>query len=136
MARVRRYMNVTNGWEQSCAAAIANAADLPHLGAPVAKLTSRLGEARSLIAEQSALTASKQEATRRLQQILREGEALSDLVRTAAREHYGNRSEKLVEFGIQPFRGRIKKKKPEQPETPPTAATETTSSTPAPDGAK
>ena len=136
MARVRRYLNVTNGWEQSAAAATANAADLPHLEVPVAKLTSRLGDARSLIAEQSALTASKQEATKRLHQILREGEALADLVRTAAREHYGTRSEKLVEFGMQPFRGRNRKKKPQEPESPPAPAAETTGSTPAPETAK
>ena len=30
--------------------------------------------------------------------------------------HYGVRSEKLAEFGIQPFRGRPRKEKPEAPE--------------------
>ena len=32
--------------------------------------------------------------------------------RLAIKQHYGIRSEKLAEFGLQPFRGRIRKAKP------------------------
>ncbi|HEY2289055.1 MAG TPA: hypothetical protein VGM86_00015 [Thermoanaerobaculia bacterium] len=41
------------------------------------------------------------------------GRAARKLTRT--REHYGVRSEKLAELGIQPFRGRPRKAKPEAP---------------------
>jgi len=35
-------------------------------------------------------------------------------------EHYGLRSEKLAQFGLQPFRGLVRKAKPTSPEPPET----------------
>lgn len=40
---------------------------------------------------------------------------MATVLRVAIKEHYGPDSEKLVEFGIQPFRGVTRK-----PKTPPT----------------
>ncbi|HEX7185651.1 MAG TPA: hypothetical protein VF756_27750 [Thermoanaerobaculia bacterium] len=118
MARVRRYMNRTNGWEQAISAVIANLADLAHLDGTRAQLQDLLEQARSLSSQQAAATAAKQEATRALQQVLQKGEALVDVLRTGARAHYGNRSEKLVEFGMQPFRGRNRSAETEPPVEP------------------
>ena len=118
MARVRRYMNRTNGWEQAISAVAANAADLAHLEGVGAQLQDLLGQARSLSSQQAAATVAKQEATKALQQVLQKGEALVDVLRTAARAHYGNRSEKLVEFGMQPFRGRNRPAETEPPVEP------------------
>jgi hypothetical protein len=40
-------------------------------------------------------------------------------MRSALKEHYGIEEEKLSEFGLQPFRGRARKKEtPETPEPP------------------
>lgn len=36
--------------------------------------------------------------------VLREMQFLNTFLNAGIREHYGNRSEKLVEFGLQPFR--------------------------------
>jgi hypothetical protein len=108
-------MNRTNGWEQAILAVIANLADLAHLDGTRAQLQDLLEQARILSSQQAAATVAKQEATKALQQVLQKGEALVDVLRTAARAHYGNRSEKLLEFGMQPFRGR---KRPAETEPP------------------
>ena len=96
----------------------ANAADLPHLEASRVKLDTFRERAEALYSEQSTFTAGKQEATKKLQEVLRAGNVLVDLLRTAAREHYGASSEKLVEFGVQPFRGRPRKAGPPPTEKP------------------
>jgi hypothetical protein len=44
-----------------------------------------------------------------------ESERLATGVWNLLREHYGIRSEKLAEFGMQPFRGRTRKAAPEPP---------------------
>ena len=41
-----------------------------------------------------------------LRTIIVEGERLATVLRRSLKSHYGIRSEKLTEFGIQPFRGR------------------------------
>jgi hypothetical protein len=134
MAEPRRYLNRLNGWDNTGAAAAAHATELPHLDAPRNKLAGLLEQARSLAVQQSALTASKQEVAKRLQQVLREGDALVDLLRTGAREHFGPTSEKLVEFGVQPFRGRARARK--TPVAPPPPTPPTPNSTPTPDTTK
>ncbi len=68
------------------------------------KLNVLLGQARDLTAQQASLTASKQEVSKRLTAVLREVQFLRTFLDAGIREHYGNRSEKLVEFGLQPFR--------------------------------
>ena len=51
---------------------------------------------------------------------------LAALMRSALKKHYGITEEKLSEFGLQPFRGRARKKaapeEPQPPETPPPVA--------------
>ena len=131
MARVRRGLNILNSWEQIGTAVEANAAELQHLTGTHAKLMDTLGKARILTVEQSMLTASKQEASRKLREVLREGEALADVLRTAARAHFGTRSEKLVEFGMQPFRGRRRTTDEKPPVSPSPKPPEAPSSQPA-----
>lgn len=94
MAKVRRYLNRLNGWEQVGTAAAANAAELPHLEMPRTKLSGLLDEARNLYVQQTTLVAQKQEVSKRLRKVIRQGEALADFLRTGAREHFGNDSEK------------------------------------------
>ena len=71
---------------------------------PLAKLDALLNQAKELRAQQASLTASKQEVSKRLAEVLREAQFLTTFLDAGIREHYGNRSEKLVEFGLQPFR--------------------------------
>ena len=105
MPKLKRYMNRVNGWDQTATAVEANAADLPHLEMPRNQLAGFSAEVKSLIVQQGALTASKQETTRRVQKLMRDGDVLVDFLRTGVRQRYGKESEKLAEFGLQPFRG-------------------------------
>ena len=98
----------------------ANAADILHLEGPRSRLDKILAEALEVAKQQAALTASKQEATRRLQTLLTDGERVADGIRKFLKEHYGLRAEKLAEYGMQPFRGRRRKEIPEDPEPPET----------------
>jgi hypothetical protein len=93
----------------------ANAAELPHLEGPRLRLRQIVSEGREVEKLQAALTASKQEASKRLRALLTEGERIANGLSKFLIEHYGLRSEKLAEFGLQPFRGRTRKAKPENP---------------------
>jgi hypothetical protein len=109
----------------------ANSTDLPQLEIPRGKLGTTLTRAQELFQQQSALTASKQAASQELNTLLVEGQRLANAMRAMVKEHYGIRSEKLAEFGLQPFRGRNRKVKTPIP-TPeaPAAAPHSTSTTP------
>ena len=114
MAGERRYMNRINGWAQIATGVTANAADAEHLAPGANRLLELRTRAIELSGRQASLTTAKQETTKELRQVLREGDAVADFLRTGARAHFGPDSEKMIEFGMQPFRGR--KLKPENPE--------------------
>lgn len=82
----------------------ANSNELPQLEVPMGKLDVLLEEVSNLTAQQASLAASKQEVSKRLVAVLREARFLSTFLDAGIREHYGNRAEKLVEFGLRPFR--------------------------------
>jgi len=129
MARLRRYLNCLNGWEEVGAAVEAHAAQLPHMELVRPELLAMLEEARSLVVQFNAATANKQETYKLLRRVIRSGEAMVDTMRTAARQRFGPDSETLVEFGVQPFRGRSRTPPPvtPNPESPtPTPQPETT----------
>jgi hypothetical protein len=93
------------------AALEANAGELEHLEGARQALRALIAELRALSAEQSLHTANRQQTTKRLQGAMNEGKKLVTFLRAGLKQHYGNRNEKLVEFGIRPFRSRT-------PETP------------------
>jgi hypothetical protein len=97
----------------------ANASQMPHLEAPRLRLHQMLDELRELLAEQDRLQARKQEVTRRIHALEEQSGKLAVFLRVGVKEHYGTRSEKLAEFGLQPFRGRRRgKPEVEEPEAP------------------
>ena len=83
-----------------------NVADYPQLTEPVALYDGSVRRLHDLTQEQAALLASKQDMTRRFQEALAETQRLATVLRLALKHHYGIDSEKLVEFGLQPFRSR------------------------------
>lgn len=97
------------------AATMAASQALPHLEAHRQLLQILLDEAQELSATQSAHTSAKQVVTKRLQTVLDQGQKLANFLRTGIRQHYGNRSEELVAYGIQPFRGRPQPVEPARP---------------------
>ncbi|HEY3570224.1 MAG TPA: hypothetical protein VGP73_19990 [Thermoanaerobaculia bacterium] len=95
----------------------ANATDLAHLEVLRAQLGTVMEQARQMAASQAAQRAAKQQASKSLKSAILEGDRLASLLRAAVKQHYGPASEKVAEFGVQPFRGR-KKRTPKQKPTP------------------
>lgn len=104
--RGKAYSKVVAESERTHAALEANAVDFAHMEEYRNRLAGRLEAARELSTQQSALTAAKQETSKRLLVAMDEIFKLTSFLRAAIKQRYGSRSEKLVEFGIQPFRGR------------------------------
>lgn len=98
------YAVIQKKLELKSKALAANSAELAHLEVPRARLDAVLDGVKDLTAQQASLTARKQEVSKRLAELLRDGEKLMTFLDAGIRQHYGNRSEKLVEFGLQPFR--------------------------------
>lgn len=106
----------------------ANKDDLGFLETPVTKLTDLVGQAQAVFKEQAAFIAGKQESSKKLNLLLSDSKRVATVIRVALREHYGIRSEKLAEFGLQPFRGRTRKAKPAPEEVPTVEKIEKTTS--------
>lgn len=116
MARVRRHGEIPVDWQRLTANMEANAGDIPHLENHRVALQVLKEEISSLSAQQSQLQAQKQEVSKQLKEKLGEGQKLATFLRVGLKQHYGHRSEKLVEFGLQPLRKRSRgtKAQPEQ----------------------
>ncbi|MEA2563700.1 MAG: hypothetical protein QOH06_5204 [Acidobacteriota bacterium] len=121
MANEWLYMNTVNGWDKMDTAVTANADKVPELEVNLGALRTRSQRARQLFAQQAALMAAKQEVTKELQQVIQEGNSLMKFLREGLKAYLGKYSEKLTEFGVQPFRG-ITRKVAEKPPLPETVA--------------
>ena len=117
MSRVPLYMQKVAGWEITNTGLTANQTQLQHLETHRVSLEERSVLFKNLFAQHSALTTSKQEIGKQMKELFREVETLAVFLRAAVRQHYGKDSEKLIEFGIQPYRGRKSPEKP-APEAP------------------
>ena len=100
-------------WQWSLNTFAANAADLAHLETSRAKLEGIFQKAQEVATQQAALTASRQDLSQQMKKLILEGQRVISVLRVSLKDHYGPRSEKLAEFGLQPFRGRKPKSKPE-----------------------
>lgn len=118
MAKELKYGATLNGWEYLLSSLDANGGDFAHLEAQRQQLGTMLSQARDTATEQAAFAASKQDATQRLRSLLTEGRKLATFLRNGVRQRYGNRAEKLVEFNLQPFRGRPSKPRETEVEPP------------------
>ena len=118
MSKETTYAGMLGDVQRLATALTANATDLPHLEGSRVKLDTMLTQAQEVTKQQAAFTASKQEATQQLRTLVKDSLRLANVLRVAVKEHYGIRSEKLAEFGLQPFRGLIRKVKPEAPDKP------------------
>jgi len=114
----RSFGSVATHWGQLSTGLTANAADLPHLETHRVQLEGIVTQASNLLSEQKALAAMKQDVSRRVEALLEEGTRLASFLRHGVRQHYGTRSEKLVEFDLLPFRGKPAPAKPEVPPAP------------------
>jgi hypothetical protein len=113
------------------AALAANTSELAHLEGMRLRFEKLVSEAQAIAQQQAALVASKQQASKRLQELLTEGLRSATGLERMLQEFYGLRAEKLAEFGLQPFRGRRRKETPDdEPETPEPEAPGSTASPP------
>ncbi len=117
MANESTYKGKIEDWGYLQERLAANATDLAHLEVPRAQLGTVMEQARQMAASQAAQRAAKQQASKSLKSAILEGDRLASLLRAAVKQHYGPASEKVAEFGVQPFRGR-KKRTPKQKPTP------------------
>jgi hypothetical protein len=99
-----------------------NQAELPHMETHRAELDALVDQAGDIFQSQAALAASKQEASQKLASLLTDSLRLATVLRFALKHFYGPTSEKLVEFGIQPFRGRKRQDPPPEESAAPTKA--------------
>src|SRR6476469_4729656 len=117
MAKEPKYGATLNGWERLLASMEVNAEDLKTLETYRAQIQSKLEAARAASAQQAAMDATKQEATKSLRALL-EGRKLATFLRGGVKQRYGDRSEKLVEFGLAPRRPKTKAKAEQKPPAP------------------
>ena len=123
--REKRKAGVLGELESLLGTVEANKEKLPQLEPFRLKLGDIVTQSLDVSKQQAALTASKQEASKQLRELLSQGQRVADVIRTVVRDHFGPREEKIVEFGVQPFRGRKVKTpavKPPAPTTPPVPA--------------
>ena len=100
----QRYAVVQHKMELRCKALAANIEELPHLALPLSRLEEMLDWLKKLTAEQARLTAARQEVSQRIAEIINNAQVLLTSVDLAIKQQYGNRSERLAEYGVQPFR--------------------------------
>lgn len=108
-------------WQLLSTSLSANGKDLPHLEGHRIELVDTLGKTKDLTAQIAALTAGKQELSKQLEVLMNGGRKLATFLRVGVKQTYGNRSEKLVEFGLAPLRTRRKPVGTPPAETPPPA---------------
>jgi hypothetical protein len=104
MARVRTYADTVNGWSELLTALDQNGEELAQLDLPKQRLQAITDQIKTFAAEQAAMTASRQQATQRVEFLLAQGRKLATVLRASVREHYGNRNQKIAEFGLRPLR--------------------------------
>ena len=124
MSKETTYNGVLGDWERLNTMITANAAEVPHMEGSRQEFEKFLNLARDAAQRQAVHTAGKQEASQQLQGYLREGERLATILRLSLKQRFGIRSEKLAEFGLQPFRGRNRKPKSEEPSPKPADPTQ------------
>jgi hypothetical protein len=107
----------------------ANAPDFPQLESYRVQLKALLDAAKESSAQQAAMAATKQEATKRLRETLASGRKLASFLRNGIRQQYGNRAEKLVEFDLQPLRAKVRTTEASQPPVKPTPSPAPSSTT-------
>lgn len=128
MARETTYAGKLGGLTRFTKALAANAAELPHLEGARLRLEAMVVEIQETANQQAVLVASKQESSKKLKTMANEAERLASGIRKILTERYGPRSEKLAEFGLQPFRGRkVKAEEAQKPKPPvsPAASSDT-----------
>jgi hypothetical protein len=116
------YSGILGEWQRLLDAMSANTTNLPHLEAARQLFVDHLNETQALLRRQAAQTAEKQQSSQDLRVKISDGQRMATMLRQGIKQYFGIRSEKLAEFGLNPYRGKNSRKKPEDPDPlpPPT----------------
>ncbi len=93
--------------------------ELSHLKPKIDRLDELLLLFKQLTTEQARLTAARQEISKQIEGLNEEAQKLLTFLDVAIRQHYGNRSETLAAFGLQPFRSKPRARRAADPEGKP-----------------
>ena len=129
---MKTYAENMREWQELLASTDANAGELPELELQREFLRNLVNQALSLLTEQALHRANKQQTSRRLQTVMGKATVLVTSMRGVIRQHYGSRNDKLVEFGLQPFRGRPRPEAPPPPVESPGSQPEVETAKPEP----
>lgn len=105
-------------WKVLAANLAPHLGELPHFVDMHGDLERFTLQAETLDALQENLLAQRMEATRKRQDVDRNGEALRARIDAALRSEHGFTSERLVEFGVKPLKARGRRTPPIPPEPP------------------
>jgi hypothetical protein len=119
-----RYADHIKEWEDLSTSLLPSATEAPQIEIQRAALQKMLEQARDLTTQQATFQAQKQDVSSQLGTLMKEGKRLASVLKATVKQHYGIHNEKLIQFGIQPFRGRKAKATPSDgsPEPTPTPA--------------
>jgi len=114
------YGDTFKEWGLLTEACDSNQSDLPYLQAPKEQLEALLEQTKEAVKQQAAYTASRLDMSSKISESLEKGRKLATFLRTGIKQRYGNRSDKLAEFGVQPLRPRrqVSTAPPPGPEAP------------------
>jgi hypothetical protein len=102
------FAGMMDEWEKLLTAVTVNKDDLLYIEAYKQQLEVEMAGARAASIRQSASQAEAQQASRDLEGFLTRGHDLANRMRAGIKTRYGNKGEKLKEFGMKVFRGRKK----------------------------
>jgi hypothetical protein len=125
MANEATYSGILGGAQRFHTSLETSVREIPHLEAGRLRLGDSLDRVQGLFTQQATLTAAKQDVSQEIKTTMEDIQFLMTILRKAVRQHFGKKSEKLAEFGVQPFRGRKAKvggKPFPPPETTPESA--------------
>ena len=100
--------DILQDWTGLLAAVADHGTDLGAFEPLRSSLQTLLDQGRNLSAQQSALTANSQVATKQLKQVLRDGQTQASRLRAGVKSQFGYTDEKLVQFGSRPLRRRVR----------------------------
>jgi hypothetical protein len=107
--------DITVDAEKLLAATVANNSLLPNIDEQRLPLQAALSEFKEISFRQQNLTADRQKSTQDLRAVLAQVRDLTIQLRAAIRSKLGVRTEKLVEFNVQPLRKRTRSPKTPTP---------------------
>lgn len=104
----RSRAHIVLDWEKLGAAFRANPAALVGVEPVLQEFDTVLGEIRVLGIQQDAQTAAVQQIAKDIEVRVKRGTLLAGRLRSAAKAFYGDRTEKVIEFGMRPFRKSVR----------------------------